>query len=142
MVQYDEDYHAEATATDDSDGWTTDSRGEFEVGIPAEFGGEFEGPAPENYYAIALTNCYIATFKSMAKNSDLEFEQISAAGTLKLRPTDQMSEISGFVLQVDLHVDESTRKTEIILERTREYCFILDSVDFPVDVQYEITENQ
>jgi hypothetical protein len=49
MVEYSEHYHASASATPDGDDWTTDSRGEFSVGIPPEFSGDFDGPAPENY---------------------------------------------------------------------------------------------
>lgn len=138
MVEYSEDYQATATATDDSDGWPTESRGQFEVGIPSEFGGDFDGPAPENYYTIALTNCYVATFKVMADNSDLDFRELTADGTLKLRPDDGTTAVDSFELTVELHVDSSDKKTEVLLQRTREHCFILDSVDFEVTVDWEI----
>ncbi|PSP82350.1 hypothetical protein BRC83_09485 [Halobacteriales archaeon QS_1_68_17] len=138
MVEYSEDYYASATATDDNDGWETESRGQFAVGIPPEFGGDFDGPAPENYYAVALTNCFVATFKVMADNSDLAFERIDADGTLQLRPADGTTVVDAFELDVALYVDEPTRKAELLLERTREYCFILDSVDFAVSVDAEI----
>lgn len=142
MVEYSEDYHAHATASDDSDQWTTDSRGEFEVGIPAEFGGDFDGPAPENYYAIALTNCFVATFKVVAANSGVEFDEIVAGGTLKLRPKDGTTVVDSFELDVELHTDAADRKSELVLERTRNHCFILDSVDFDVEVNHQIVTEQ
>lgn len=138
MVEYSEDYHAVASATDDADHWTTDSRGEFDVGIPPEFGGDFDGPAPENYYAIALTNCYVATFKVIAGNSTLEFEELAAEGTLKLRPDDGETVVDSFALDVTLRADASSKKADVILERTQEHCFILDSVDFDVSVATEL----
>lgn len=138
MVEYSEDYHASATATAEDDGWETTSREQFEVGIPPEFGGDFDGPAPENYYAVALTNCYVATFKTMADNSKLDFDTITAEGTLKLRPDDGSTVVDAFNLTVELSMDDPGRKAERILERTREYCFILDSVDFEVTVDYGI----
>jgi len=142
MVEYSEDYHAHAEATDGADSWPTDSRGEFEVGITPEFGGEFDGPAPENYYAVALTNCFVATLKVMAANSDQSFETVVADGTLKLRPDEGDTVVDSFELDVDLHVAEASRKAEVILERTREYCFILDSVDFPVTVEGSVVTGE
>ena len=138
MVEYAEDYHASARATADGDSWATESRGQFEVGIPPEFGGEFDGPAPENYYAVALTNCFVATFKVMADNSGVAFDEIVAEGTLQLRPEDNTTVVDAFELDVALHVDDPDRKTELLLERTRDHCFILDSVDFDVAVDHEI----
>jgi len=140
MVEYSEDYHASASATAASDSWTTDSREEFDIGIPPEFGGEFDGPAPENYYAVALTNCYVATFKVIADNSDIDFEELTAEGTLRLRPDDGDTVVDSFDLDVELHTDDASRKTEILLGRTEEHCFILDSVDFPVSVDAAVVE--
>jgi organic hydroperoxide reductase OsmC/OhrA len=134
MVEYSEDYHASATATDDGDSWETESRGNFEVGIPPEFGGDFDGPAPENYYAVALTNCFVATFKVIAGNSDVAFERLEADGRLQLRPKDGTTVVESFHLDVDLYVTDPDKKAEILLERTQNHCFILDSVDFDVDV--------
>lgn len=138
MVEYSEDYTATATATDQEDHWRTNSREEFAVGIPPEFGGDFEGPAPENYYAVALTNCFVATFKVIAANSDLAFEELAAEGTLRLRPDDGTTVVDSFELDVTLHLATEDRKAEVLLERTRNHCFILDSVDFEVRVHPEV----
>lgn len=141
MVTYSEDYHATATAGDDADSWSTDSREEFEIGIPAEFGGDFDGPAPENYYAVALTNCFVATFKVMADNSDVSFEELQAEGTLRLRPDGKTTVVDSFELNVELHTATADRKTEVLLERTEGNCFILSSVDFPVTVNTELVSS-
>jgi organic hydroperoxide reductase OsmC/OhrA len=138
MVEYSEDYHVSATATADEDSWQSDSRADFDVGIPPEFGGDFAGAAPENYYAVALTNCFVATFKVMAANSGLDFERIVANGTLKLRPADGTTAVHSFDLNVELHMAQSDRKGELLLERTLNHCFILDSVDFEVNVDHGV----
>ena len=138
MVEYSEDYRAHAEATDDADSWPTDSRGTVEVGITPEFGGDFDGPAPENYYAITLTNCYVATLKAIADNSNQPFDRVVADGTLKLRPEDGTTVVDSFDLEVEMHVDSAGRKAETILERTLEHCFILNSVEFPVNVDSEV----
>jgi len=139
MVEYTENYEATAVAND-GDSWESESRAAFEVGIPPEFGGDFEGPAPENYYAVALTNCFIGTFKVIARNSDLDFEELTAEGTLKLRPDDGDTAVDSFDLDVTLRAESPGRKTELLLERTRDHCFILDSVDFPVSVDTTLVE--
>lgn len=138
MVEYSEDYFGTATATADADGWQTASRGEFEVGIPPEFGGEFDGAAPENYYTMALTNCFLATFKVMADNSGVSFEEITARGTLRLRPEDGTTVVDSFDLDVRLEAEEAGRMAELLLERTMDHCFILDSVAFDVNVSTEL----
>ncbi|MFT4944654.1 MAG: organic hydroperoxide reductase OsmC/OhrA [Halovenus sp.] len=138
MAEYSEDYRAHAEADDRTDNWKTDSQEEFDIGIPPEFGGEFEGPAPENYYAVALTNCYVATFKVIADNSDISFDKMVADGVLKLRPDDGSTVVDSFELSVELHAEDPGRKTEVLLERTQSHCFILDSVDFDVSVEHNI----
>ena len=138
MVEYSEEYHARAESTDDGDSWTANSRGEFEVGIPPEFGGEFDGPAPENYYAVTLTNCFVATLKVIADNSDQAYEKVVASGTLKLRPKDGSTVVDSFDLEVEFHVDSPDQKTESVLKMTRKNCFILNSVDFPINIEHTI----
>lgn len=138
MVEYSEDYHAHAEATNDTDSWSTDSRGTFKIGITPEFGGDFDGPAPENYYAITLTNCYVATLKAIADNSNQPFNRVIADGTVKLRPDDGTTVVDSFDLEVEMHVDSAGSKAEVILERTQNYCFILNSVNFPVNVDSEV----
>ena len=138
MVTYSQDYHATAIADDDVDSWQTSSRDEFDIGIPPEFGGDFDGAAPENYYAVALTNCFVATFIVMAGNSAVSFEKLKADGTLRLRPDGKTTVVDSFELDVELHTDTADRKTEVLLERTEGNCFILSSVDFPVTVNTEI----
>ena len=138
MVEYSENYHARAESTDHEESWTTNSQGEFEVGITPEFGGEFDGPAPENYYAVTLTNCFVATLKVVADNSNQEYEKVAADGTLKLRPDDGNTVVDSFDLEVEFHVDSPSRKTESVLKMTRRNCFILNSVDFPVNIEHTI----
>ena len=138
MVEYSEDYHARAESTDHGESWTTNSRGEFEVGITPEFGGEFDGPAPENYYAVTLTNCFVATLKVIADNSNQAYEKVVADGTLKLRPEDGDTVVDSFDLDVEFHVDSPSRTTESILKMTRKNCFILNSVDFPVNIEHSV----
>lgn len=87
---------------------------------------------------MALTNCYVATFKVIADNSDLDFEELTAEGTLRLRPDDGTTVVDSFDLAVTLQVADPTKKAEILLGRTQEHCFILDSVSFPVSVETEL----
>jgi organic hydroperoxide reductase OsmC/OhrA len=138
MVEYSEDYHARAESTDLGDSWTANSRGEFEIGITPEFGGEFDGPAPENYYAVTLTNCFVATLKVIADNSNQAYKKVVADGTLKLRPKDGSTVVDSFDLNVEFHVDSPTSRTESILKMTQKNCFILNSVDFPVNIDHAV----
>ena len=119
----------------------TSSWAEFEVEIPSELDGDFESPAPENYYSVALTNCFVATFKVIADNSDVSFEEFRADGTLRLRPDGKTTVVDSFELDVELHTDVAERQTKVLLERTEGKRFILSSVDFPVTVNTEIVSS-
>ena len=52
------------------------------VDIPVEFGGVNLGYAPEDFYAAAMLNCFVATLQYLVSKSDLTFERLEIAGNL------------------------------------------------------------
>jgi organic hydroperoxide reductase OsmC/OhrA len=76
----------------------------------------------------------------MADNSDLTFEELSAEGTLRLRPDDGDTVVDSFDLEVTLHGANDNRRADVTLDRAQQFCFLLDSVDFPVTVDASVVE--
>ena len=127
--------HAEAGK---QDSWKTTSRGELEVGIPPEFDGDHEGLAPENLYALSLTNCFVATFNAISKRSNLDFEKIEADGVLKVGEKDGETMMKKMNLEITLYSPENEDKAEVILQKTEENCWILNSVKTELNIETEI----
>jgi organic hydroperoxide reductase OsmC/OhrA len=127
--------HAEAGK---QDSWETSSRETVETGIPPEFDGEFEGMAPENLYALSLTNCFVATFNAISKRSNFDFEKIEADGVLEVGQKDGETMMKTMNLEVTVYSPEDKDKAEIILEKTENNCWILNSVKTELNIQTSI----
>ncbi len=97
--------------------------------IPKEFEGEGLGFSPEDYFALALQNCFIATFKVIAHKSKLDFENISVKFSLMLGPGETQSTMMKEALFfVQLTGCSNQERAQRILEKTTKSCMILNSV--------------
>src|SRR5690606_21420737 len=54
------------------------------MSIPPEFDGPGGGFSPEDLYAMALQNCFLATFKVIAEKSNLLFQRIQIQTSLSV----------------------------------------------------------
>lgn len=124
--------------------WTTKANQfaqEVPVAIPPEFAGPGTGLSPEDLYAMALENCFIATFKVFAEKSKLQFQWIDVRADLVV---DRNSEGRPFMAKIHLFVKLSgvsqKENAQRILERTSENCMILNSVLTEKTFNFELTD--
>ena len=99
------------------------------VAIPPEFEGPGGGFSPEDFYALALLNCFVATFKVIAEKSKLQFQDLHCEGLLTVdRDEKGIPWMSSFHLKGHLAgvVDEDRARR--LLEKTSQSCMILNSV--------------
>jgi organic hydroperoxide reductase OsmC/OhrA len=84
MIQYPIQFSTKATALCGmSTAWKVRSSDfEMEIAIPTEFEGPGGALSPEDLFAQALTNCFLATFKVLAEKSKVTFDGISVTGEL------------------------------------------------------------
>lgn len=134
-MEFSEDFEVSSEAGK-QDSWISESRQEFEVGVSKEFGGSFDGPAPENYLAVALANCFVATFKAMADRSGVEYDKVEAEGKLQVRPVDGETEVKLFEAVFTVESPEEDRKIRTLMERAEEHCFVMGAVDIEKDLEY------
>lgn len=139
-MEFSEDFEVAAEAGK-GDGWRTESRSELEVGFTEEFGGSFEGPAPENYLAVSLLNCFIATFKAIAGRSGLEYSSVSAEGTLKVRPSDGDTEVRAFEAKFEVETPDP-EKARTMMETAENHCFVMNTVDVEKDLSFETVDSR
>lgn len=118
--------------------WSIESYGHTALcAVPAEFGGPGGGFSPEDLFAQALTNCFVATFKVYAENSKLIFSDIKVKTDL----TVAMNENKKVTMQkchfnVNLHQTLQPEKAELLIKKAFESGFILNSVK--TELSYEL----
>jgi organic hydroperoxide reductase OsmC/OhrA len=83
MIRYPLEFNYTASASKDP-AWTTQApEGRAaSCAVPPEFEGPGGGFSPEDFFGLALLNCFMGTFKVIAEKSRVEFESLTASGTL------------------------------------------------------------
>ncbi len=107
--------------------------------IPVEFDGPGNGFSPEDLFAQALTNCFVATFKVMAERSKVSFERLEANGLLTVdRNEKSQPTMKSFLLQIRLTKPSHPERASTLVKKAMETGFILNSVLTLVDYNLEI----
>lgn len=111
--------------------WTTEgpAKQTLTAAIPPDFDGPGGGFSPEELYALALSNCFVATFKVVAEKSRLNYDRIEAQGELVVDlGKDKRPWMTRLELSVTLHGVDDQEKGERILDKASHSCLILNSV--------------
>jgi len=122
--------------------WTTKAQS-FDYHVPMAIPPEFEGPgnglSPEDIYAMALQNCFIATFKVFAEKSKLQYETVSIESVLEV---DIDENKRPWMARIHLHVtltgSDQKEKAQRILEKTAQSCMILNSVKTEKTFKFDV----
>ena len=113
--------------------------GDLRCGIPTAFGGSGAGSSPEDFYLLALLNCYVATLKVIAENSKLRFGQIEAKGDLTLDKNEAGEPMmKTAVLKFRVNGAENPDRFLRLMERVSKQCMILNSVKTEIKFEFSI----
>lgn len=111
----------------------------LELAIPVEFEGQGGGFSPEDLYLLALTNCFVATFKFAAEKSSLTFEDLKVESKLivDLNSANQpvMKEVH---LNTFLINPSNPDRAKRLLTKIEGSCLILNSVKTEIFFKHEI----
>jgi uncharacterized OsmC-like protein len=111
------------------------------VAIPPEFDGPGGGYSPEDFYALALLNCFVATFKVIAEKSRLHFESIEGDGVLQVdRNESGFPWMKSFQMKFTLLGALDLERAKRLLEKTSQSCLILNSVKTEKIFQFEVRQ--
>jgi len=101
----------------------------LQAAIPEEFDGPGGGFSPEELYALALTNCFVATFKVVAEKSRLDFDTVKAEGKLIVDVGENKHPwMARIELAIHLTGVDDAEKAERVLQKASKSCLILNSV--------------
>ena len=131
MIQYPLSFSVEAQAPSGiQQNWTA-SAGEHlaKMSIPPEFEGPGGAFSPEDLFALALSNCFVATFKVYAEKSKLQFSSVKAQAKLIVDLDEQKKPImKSMTLEICLKGVENQDRARMLVERALKSGFILNSV--------------
>ena len=141
MITYPILFVAESKSVSGIDMTWTSSSGKIEnvCAIPVEFEGPGGGLSPEDLFAQALTNCFLATFKVFAEKSRIKYSNVSAVAELIVDLGDDKKPVmKECLLRVSVGGSEMPDRVRTIAERAFQNGFILNSVKTKLSLDLNI----
>lgn len=131
MIQYPVTFHgvSEAKAGIQNDWEVTSSGINTKCCVPREFEGSGNSLSPEDFFLLALQNCFVATFKVYAEYSKLDFHDLKVTSELIVDKNESHKPVMKIMkLMIELTGASDQKKAEILVKKTLENGFILQSV--------------
>lgn len=142
MQDYPHHYVVAATAKSDTY-VTTSSQGlvDLETAAPAEFSGPGDLWSPETLLVAAVADCFILSFKAIARASKLEWTSLSCDAEGVLEKVDRVTQFTAFHLRASVDVPEGTRpeKAERLMHMAEKSCLITNSLKADSYLEAEVT---
>jgi organic hydroperoxide reductase OsmC/OhrA len=97
---------------------------------PAEFGGPGDQWSPESLLVAAVADCFILSFRAIARASRLEWDSLGCSVDGTLDRVDRVTQFTGFNVSATLHVPTGTdeEKARRLLEKAEHACLITNSL--------------
>jgi len=97
---------------------------------PAEFGGPGDRWSPETLLVAAVADCFVLTFKAIARASKLEWESLACDADGILDRVDNVTQFTEMNIRAVLTVAEGTdeKKAMRLLEKSEQVCLITNSL--------------
>ena len=102
----------------------------LESAAPAEFGGPGDQWSPETLLAAAVADCFILSFRAIARASKLDWVSLECTVDAVLDKVEKVTQFTEFHEKVVLEVPEGTdeRKAMRLLERAEHVCLVTNSM--------------
>lgn len=102
----------------------------LETDAPAEFGGPGDKWSPETLLVASIADCYILSFRAIAKASKLEWLALDCVVEGKLDRVDNVTRFTRFEIRASLSVaaGTDTEKAQHLMEKSEAVCLITNSL--------------
>jgi organic hydroperoxide reductase OsmC/OhrA len=141
MITYPISFFASAQSTSGIEAqWTTSSQNlQSNCAIPPEFEGPGGALSPEDLFAQALTNCFVATFKVYAEKSKLQFSGLKVQSELIVDLNDSKKPVmKKCLLKVKIEGCTHLDRVRTIAEKAFSSGFIINSVKTEMALDLEL----
>lgn len=112
----------------------------IESAPPAEFGGPGDRWSPETLLVAAVADCFILTFKAIARASKFDWVSLSCDVEGVLDRIDKVTQFTGFTLRVVLDAPHGTDESKAmhLLEKAEHACLITNSLNAKTHLDIEV----
>ena len=138
MKKFPHEYSVAASATPEGPVAVTSNGLEaISTAPPVEFDGPGERWSPETLLVAAVVDCFVLTFRAIARSSSLEWVELRCEGEGELDRTDHITRFTGVSLRAFLTIspDTSAERASRILEKAEASCLITKSLACPVKLE-------
>ena len=113
---------------------------DLETAAPAEFGGPGDRWSPETMLTGAIADCFVLTFRAIARASRLEWKDLSCEVEATLDRVDKQTRFTAVAVRATLLVPAGTRieSAERVLHKAEENCLITSSMNCPVTLECSV----
>lgn len=110
------------------------------TGAAKEFGGPGTAWSPEDLLVSAVVDCYMLSFKAVAKASRFAWQSLQCDAVGTLDKVDQKLQFTAFQIKVKLVAFAETdhKRAERMLRKSEQICLITNSLKAPVELVLEI----
>ena len=111
-------------------------------GPPPQFGGRDDQWSPETFLVAAIVDCFILTFRAVARAAKLDWRGLDARIEGTLDRVERVSRFTDYELHATLTVAASTdrAKAQQLLEKAEHGCLISSSLNAKVRLVTTIVE--
>lgn len=133
-------YHATATAQGELVRVTSPELSQLETAAPVEFGGPGHRWSPETLFTAAIANCFVLTFKAVARASRLRWAGMECDVESVLDRVDNKTQFTEAIVKVRLTVDEAddAERAGMLLQKAEANCLISNSLKTVIKLVPEI----
>lgn len=133
----------QVTADTESSGNVTlsaEGLGSLESAAPAEFGGPGDLWSPETLLVAALADCFILTFRAIARASKFDWLALSVDTSGTLDRVERVIQFTSFTLHAELSVSAGAdpARAERLLQKAEEGCLVSASLKASAHLTSEI----
>ena len=107
---------------------------------PPEFGGPGDLWSPETLLVGAVVDCFVLTFRAVARGSKLEWTSLRCAGEGTLDRVDRQTRFTRIGLRAELTLPPGAdaERAERLLQKAEHGCLISNSLSCPVELSTQI----
>ena len=108
---------------------------------PAEFGGPGDLWSPETLLVAAVADCFVLSFKAIARASSLSWESLRCDVEGVLNRVDKVTQFTEFTLHASLEIspEMNTEKAVRLLEKAENACLITNSLKSETHLKTSVT---
>jgi peroxiredoxin-like protein len=141
MQELPHQYHVSANAkTEGTITLSADKLPQLISAPPAEFGGPGDQWSPEHLLVASVADCFILTFRAVARASKLEWSNIESSAVGVLDRVDRLTQFTSFTVSAILTVPAGTNvdKAQRVLEKSEAGCLITNSLTAETHLKVQI----